>query len=270
MPSEFEETLKEYLKPYKNDFNYENMLQGHLNTSRFFPWIAQASEYRTFNEARVLSSGCGSGGDLYAFMVAGASSAYGIEIDYRLTQLAKIRSNDFPYQTKVNTCLYDGDVLPFKEKSFDIIFSLHVLEHTRNPSKYLEELFRVLAPEGIIFLDLPNRYYSIEQHTLIKYIHYLPMKARNTAIKMMLSKFKLSEDMRYRLSTLVGFNFLSPAQIINVFNQNQKKFHLRIMAAYFHSYGEEKVNFRYHPMMYILGKSKMKSTFRIVVLKTDL
>ena len=269
MMTMFEEALKEYLQPYEKDFNYQNMLQGHLDISRFSAWISQAADYRVIEGAHVLSSGCGSGGDLLAFMAAGAGFVNGIEVNLRLANLAKIRFSDTEYQSKASISMYDGNVLPFENNSFDIVFSAHVLEHTQNPSKYLEELCRVLKSGGIIFLDIPNRYFSLEQHTLIKYIHYLPLEERNRMIRFLLSKFKFSDDLRFRLSTLVNFHFLSPAQIIEETDRFKEKYHLILQAAYFHSYGEERIKFRIHPMMYLFGKSRRMNTFRIVIQKID-
>ena len=174
----FRGAVEEYLKAYAGYFNYENMLHGHLDASRFYGWVEQASHYRKIAGSIVLSSGCGSGGDLLAFMEAGALKSCGIEVDGNLAALARKRFEGTDFQDTVEVQVYDGSVLPYEEGFFDIVFSMHVIEHTKDPALYLVELFRVLRPGGIIFLDLPNRYYRMEQHILIPYIHFLPTSRR--------------------------------------------------------------------------------------------
>jgi SAM-dependent methyltransferase len=45
--------------------------------------------------------------------------------------------------------------LPFKNNSIDGIMNLAVLEHVPNPSKVIDEAYRVLKPGGIIFSVIP-------------------------------------------------------------------------------------------------------------------
>ena len=42
--------------------------------------------------------------------------------------------------------------LPFQNESFDLVWTITVLEHVNNPTKALEEIWRVLKPGGYIFL----------------------------------------------------------------------------------------------------------------------
>jgi ubiquinone/menaquinone biosynthesis C-methylase UbiE len=46
--------------------------------------------------------------------------------------------------------------LPFTAKSFDLIYSIEVVEHLRDPYKFLEECFRILKPEGVLIISTPN------------------------------------------------------------------------------------------------------------------
>jgi SAM-dependent methyltransferase len=50
---------------------------------------------------------------------------------------------------------YDGNRLPFPDKSFDTVLSVQVLEHTPKPQSLLNEIARVLRPEGLLILSAP-------------------------------------------------------------------------------------------------------------------
>lgn len=53
-------------------------------------------------------------------------------------------------------CNFEIDKLPFKDNSFDIVFSKSVLEHLHDPINYLTEIKRVLKPNGRLILLVPD------------------------------------------------------------------------------------------------------------------
>ena len=50
----------------------------------------------------------------------------------------------------------DLERLPFAARSFDTVTSFQVIEHLADPRAYLEEIARVLAPDGVLLLSTPN------------------------------------------------------------------------------------------------------------------
>lgn len=46
--------------------------------------------------------------------------------------------------------------LPFLDDTFDVVYSSHVLEHVISESKALEEMKRVLKPNGVLILGMPT------------------------------------------------------------------------------------------------------------------
>jgi len=52
----------------------------------------------------------------------------------------------------------DGHSLPFLDRSFDVVLLLDVLEHVRNDDLVVEEIERVLKPEGRLVLQVPFLY----------------------------------------------------------------------------------------------------------------
>lgn len=55
------------------------------------------------------------------------------------------------------------DKIPTEDNRFDTIICIQVLEHTNNPQQVLDELYRVLKPNGQIFLTAPFIY---EEHDI--------------------------------------------------------------------------------------------------------
>jgi SAM-dependent methyltransferase len=64
-----------------------------------------------------------------------------------------INTDIFSYPNTDIIC--DGNNLPFKDNSFDVVLSLSVLECVKNPWKHAEEMIRVLKPGGIVYADVP-------------------------------------------------------------------------------------------------------------------
>lgn len=50
----------------------------------------------------------------------------------------------------------DGNALPFEDFSFDFISCNHVLEHVFETEKLMREFRRVLAPDGLCIVSVPN------------------------------------------------------------------------------------------------------------------
>ena len=59
--------------------------------------------------------------------------------------------------------------LPFKDNEFDIVFCNHVLEHIPDDTKAMQELYRVLKPNGMGVFQIPqdiNREKTFEDNTI--------------------------------------------------------------------------------------------------------
>lgn len=75
-----------------------------------------------------------------------------ISLDFSKTFLKRIQS-----KTKKTICIYgDAHFLPIENCSLDMVICSEVLEHVSIPSQLLLEIRRVLKPDGICLLSVPN------------------------------------------------------------------------------------------------------------------
>ena len=77
----------------------------------------------------------------------------------------------------------DGRELPFADGAFDLGFSNAVVEHIAGgrdgQRRFVHELCRV---SGSVFVTTPNRWFPLEVHTLLPFVHWLPAGARTRLI----------------------------------------------------------------------------------------
>jgi SAM-dependent methyltransferase len=66
----------------------------------------------------------------------------------------------------------DGRTLPLSDAAFDISFSSNVLEHVRDPEAFLDEMVRVVRPDGLVFLSFTNWLSPFGGHATAPW-HYL-------------------------------------------------------------------------------------------------
>ena len=54
-----------------------------------------------------------------------------------------------------------AESLPFDDSTFDVVYSSHVLEHVESEEKALQEMKRVLKPNGILIIGMPTASMSL-------------------------------------------------------------------------------------------------------------
>ena len=89
----------------------------------------------------------------------------------------------------------DGRKLPFADQEFDYVHSSAVLEHVgsqENQEAFLSEAWRV-ARKGI-FVTTPNRWFPVEFHTMMPFVHWLPKTAFRKLCDLRGMEFFASED----------------------------------------------------------------------------
>jgi len=98
-------------------------------------------------QGNLLDIGCGTGTFLEAALKANYTIT-GIEPNEKARAIANKKCNNQVYdQEKINQ-------LP--QHSFDVVTMWHVLEHIPNPEKHLETVKKLLKPQGVLFVAVPN------------------------------------------------------------------------------------------------------------------
>lgn len=119
-------------------------------------------EVTDFSRSSVLDIGTGSG-----------------DIAYELAKFAKkVTSVDIVDERKEKRGytfeLAKDEKLPFKDESFDVVITNHVVEHTPDQSKHISEVMRVLKPGGFIYIATPNKFWLSDPHYKLPFISWMP------------------------------------------------------------------------------------------------
>jgi ubiquinone/menaquinone biosynthesis C-methylase UbiE len=100
---------------------------------------------------RVLDDGCGSGGTALS-LAEETSFAVGLDLHARFRG-SGTRLRDERGIANAGFVQGDATTLPFRDGSFDLVFSHSVIEHVSDAEGYLAECRRVLRPQGILYLS---------------------------------------------------------------------------------------------------------------------
>jgi SAM-dependent methyltransferase len=88
--------------------------------------------------------------------------------DHLLDNLQTINLDIDPAKPNLDI-IADAHCLPFKNKAFDIIYSIAVLEHVKKPWIVAEEIYRILQPGGFVVLELPFLNVVHDEHDYFRF-----------------------------------------------------------------------------------------------------
>ena len=111
-------------------------------------------DFDGYKGRRVLEVGCGAGVDLVRF-ARGDAEVTGVDIAGAAIDLAR---RNFELRRMPGTLLVaDGEALPFRDASFDLVYAHGVVQYTANDSALVSECRRVVAPQGTAIFQVYNR-----------------------------------------------------------------------------------------------------------------
>ena len=120
----------------------------------YAPWMPRLMEFEKFRGARLLEVGCGMGTDLLQFARGGARCT-GVDLTPRSVEITRHRFK--LYGAQGNFMISDGEHLPFRSESFDVVYSNGVLHHTPDTAGSIREVHRVLRAGGVAKIMLYHR-----------------------------------------------------------------------------------------------------------------
>jgi SAM-dependent methyltransferase len=117
--------------------------------------------------SRLLNVGCGTGGFNVLATKTGAD-AWGIDTSYEAAAIAQLRVSPSRIVCAA------AETLPFRDRSFDVVYCYSTLEHVDDAGRALREMIRVLAPGGSLYVHTPHRWACFESHYKVFWLPGLP------------------------------------------------------------------------------------------------
>jgi 2-polyprenyl-3-methyl-5-hydroxy-6-metoxy-1,4-benzoquinol methylase len=140
--------------------------------------IEQVLQMVAHKKTSILDVGSGNGAILDYYTQLGYETV-GLEVNEELVNKA---SNQFP---ETHFMFYDGLHFPLEDSSFDTILLNDVLEHIsyEDIEQVMAETYRVLKPDGVVYISVMNRWQVVEPHLLVPFMTWLPKFAWNSIAK---------------------------------------------------------------------------------------
>lgn len=193
------------------------------DSDSFYKWVL--TKLNPQKGRLLVDVACGSGRLLRSARKAGLETV-GVDFSIGAIELARVLA---PEATLIQA---DGQNLPLSENIADYVTNLGSLEHFVNPEKGLREIFRVLSPDGISAIFLPNAYY------LADLIWWVWRKGKAASHKQPIERFAAYADWRDLLERngldvfkSYNYNFMLPRSRLDLQHYHQfprKLFYLAI------------------------------------------
>lgn len=99
------------------------------------------------SDGLLLDVGCGNGGFLYIAREMGWQ-VHGLDMDPKAVEAARLRG--------LNVQCGSIELLSHEVQKYDVITLSHVIEHVHEPLDLLSQLYRLLKPGGVLWIETPN------------------------------------------------------------------------------------------------------------------
>lgn len=170
MKNEFEYVKSKILEgdPWYTSDQFASHLYGdyrHNMMHRFEYARRTARDLRiVFKDKSVLDLGCGDG--QWSRQIIFERPKHLIGVDYNPLRLTRYKKHISTSEQSVGSCL----TIPIRNKSLDVVIFHQVLEHIRQPERALQEINRILKPDGWLIMSVPNEGVWFKQHVQYKWI----------------------------------------------------------------------------------------------------
>jgi len=118
--------------------------------------LLAATDLKDIREQTAVDFGMGPWGFARVFpKLREAKVCIGMDVSLKALQLAEKRDADIADKVRYFTC--DGEIIPLEDNTVDVFWGGEVIEHVREPVRFMQEVARVCKDGARVFLSTPNR-----------------------------------------------------------------------------------------------------------------
>lgn len=155
---------------YQNASNISARINLHQlyseNKKGWFPWIFEQCDIKS--NMYVLEIGCGDG-TLWKNNLSIIPHNMSITLsDISEGMLRDARRNLDVFDGEINYKVFDCHVIPYEDKTFDLVIANHVLFYCEDIKKVCSEIHRVLKPNGKFICSTYGKKHMIEINELVR------------------------------------------------------------------------------------------------------
>lgn len=156
MPLSLEENKEIQVDHYRRCEDMVNILRDtqHLKDDEIS--YSTLAGFLPDRKCKILDLGCGKA---EAYKYLSEHDYYGVECVEEALEIA-CKKVSHPENLKLGMI----EEIPFEDNFFDVIWARHVLEHSSDIEKTLQEIIRVLKPEGFLIYALPQGVHNEPAH----------------------------------------------------------------------------------------------------------
>lgn len=142
--------------------NFQDFIEKRINNSFGEETVSQISKELNLYNKKILEIGSGWGNNLISLRKK-TKYVYGLEPDSEKIKICKenfkkLKINDIEVEQAM------GEQCGYKNNQFDIVILSSVIEHVSDHKKVYQEIWRILKPGGVLFLQYPNYASFFEHH----------------------------------------------------------------------------------------------------------
>lgn len=246
------EEITEVFDSLASEFSWEKLYSGQVDRVSYnFITRQRAVEelLQPYIAGKALDIGCGSG-DLVAFYVKKVISYTGVDLSQHMIKRANLNYAKFVEKSKANFQVADCEKLPFKDREFDVLSAVALVEYLADPSKALDEIGRVIKTGGYALVTVPNK------------------RCINNGIRFIL---KPVIDMLFPFYLKLNKSTLATMRKVKHYSYTQKEIDLLMENRGFKKIGDRYTNFHIipHPLDHLIPKIYIKMSEKIDRKKLD-
>lgn len=156
---------------------------------------------KSLDECEVLDVGC-STGYLTADLAPYVKNIKGIDIISSNIRRAQERAKQLGLK-KIRFAVQSGFDLN-DNKKYDIVILSDVLEHVKSPELLLKKCLDILKDDGIMYVNVPNKWFPMEPHKKLPFLSYFPPKMADKYSKL------------FRKGSYQGYHLLSYSEFVRL------------------------------------------------------